>query len=428
MRRRRGALLSILAILALILHYSRTPSILQSTFDTTSGYGTHHGAGEPHKSLFLSEDQCAKAFLVLNKEIDNAVAQGPFKLRRIQDNTPGLVQGRIKNGKLYIISAFKDNALHRAPAVLHSLHRAIITSPEPLPDTIFALNINDEPRENTWSFAYSNDDFTPYTPWLMPHYSSWSWPILELGALDEVLARIDDVESETPWAKKIDKAVWRGTEVFNPDWSTRLRNKLVETANGKEWADIEASGRGRRNTIRGEEFCRYAYIVYAEGRSYSGRLPFHQACASVILTPPPTFLLHNTHLLRPIFSSVFQNMSPVPVAPPPESYPLNSSTTWPTSYPAHIANVVFVAPDWSDLEETITYLRSNPSIGRGIATRQRELMVGGGYLSEGAEACYWRSLIRAWSKMVRIEDESEWEEGMRWETFILLGELAYENI
>lgn len=70
-------------------------------------------------------------------------------------------------------------------------------------------------------------------------------------------------------------------------------------------------------------------------------------------------------------------------------------------------------------------MRANPEVAKGIAGRQRELMVGGGYLSEAAEACYWRSLIEAWSLMVRVENESEWGEGMRWETFSILGKTEF---
>jgi len=92
-----------------------------------------------------------------------------------------------------------------------------------------------------------------------------------------------------------------------------------------------------------------------------------------------------------------------------------------------MANIVFVAPDWSDLEATILYLRKNAEVARGIAERQREMIVGGGYLSEGAEACYWRSLVRAWARMARVQDMNEWEQGMRWETFVLLGKTAFDE-
>lgn len=115
--------------------------------------------------------------------------------------------------------------------------------------------------------------------------------------------------------------------------------------------------------------------------------------------------------------------------PPASAYPVPSTNiTWPVSYPPSLANIIFVRPDWSDLEATILYLRQNPEIAKGIAQNQRELMVNGGYLSEAAEACYWRSLIRAWSKMVRTSESKgekgrAWGEGTRWETYSLIEEL-----
>lgn len=150
------------------------------------------------------------------------------------------------------------------PAILHSLHRAILTSPSPLPDTIFALNVNDIPRPNTWSFARSDDDLSPSTPWLMPHYHSWSWAMPTLGPLDEVLSKIEQMEKQLSWDKKIDKAVWRGTKLQNPDWSPGLRRSLLDTWKEKQWADIEATERGLDNALKGEEFCKYRYIIYAE--------------------------------------------------------------------------------------------------------------------------------------------------------------------
>jgi len=266
----------------------------------------------------------------------------------------------------------------------------------------------------------------------MPHFSSWSWPLRYIGPLDEALDKIGRIERSTPWEEKIDKAAWRGTAWFDPDWSIALRPQLVELAGGKEWADVELWDE-ESNTIAIEDFCRYKYIIYAEGKTYSGRLHYHQACASIILTPPPTFLLHTTHLMRPLFSSSLHFADSEPpydstTTPPPSAYPLPSTNiTWPMSFHPYLANVVFVRPDWSDLEETISYLRKNPELARSIAQRQREVMVNGGYLSEAAEACYWRGLIKAWSEMARVnETEKPWGEGMRWETFSLLGKTKYD--
>jgi hypothetical protein len=101
---------------------------------------------------------------------------------------------------------------------------------------------------------------------------------------------------------------------------------------------------------------------------------------------------------------------------------------WSKTYSPSTANIIFVDHEWNDLEETVLWLQANPDIAKGIAKRQREIVVDAGYLSPAAEACYWRSLIRGWSEVAQI-DEKEWGawdaegpengEGIRWETFSL---------
>jgi len=97
-------------------------------------------------------------------------------------------------------------------------------------------------------------------------------------------------------------------------------------------------------------------------------------------------------------------------------------------------NIVFVEPEWTDLEETISYLRDHPDIAKGIAKRQREMVVDASYLSPAAEICHWRALIRAWSQVAKPNeldwgtqtgDRSEHEKGMRWETFNLAGKTTW---
>jgi len=159
--------------------------------------------------------------------------------------------------------------------------------------------------------------------------------------------------------------------------------------------------------------------VLIKGVTYSGRLPFHQSCRSVILTPPLSYLMHTTHLLRPLFSSS------LPLSPSPSNQDQpRPNSRWPKSYPPSQANIIFISPDWSDLEATVAWLRANPKIAEGIAERQSNV-VRKGYLSEASEVCYWRSLVRGWSSVVRI-DEQEWgswddegSRGLRWEEFSL---------
>ncbi|KAI0431692.1 hypothetical protein F5Y09DRAFT_182251 [Xylaria sp. FL1042] len=109
---------------------------------------------------------------------------------------------------------------------------------------------------------------------------------------------------------------------------------------------------------------------------------------------------------------------PPPLSPYPAPW---VRTAWPTEYPPSEANIVFVAPDWSDLEATVAWLEAHPRVAEGIARRQRALFEGGGYFSPAAEMCYWRGLIRGWSEVVRVEEEGAFDdlEEVTWEEFSL---------
>lgn len=62
-------------------------------------------------NLSLNEGQCNAAFPGLTKDIDDAVAQGPFQVKQIGDLGP--VQARIKDGQLHIIYAQRKSDLSR---------------------------------------------------------------------------------------------------------------------------------------------------------------------------------------------------------------------------------------------------------------------------------------------------------------------------
>lgn len=110
-----------------------------------------------------------------------------------------------------------------------------------------------------------------------------------------------------------------------------------------------------------------------------------------------------------------------PREPPPPLRPYPAPwvrSAWPTSHAASAANIVFVAPDWSDLSATVAWLEAHPRAAAGIARRQRALFADAGYFSPAAEMCYWRGLIRGWSEVARV-DEGDFEglEGVTWEEF-----------
>ncbi|KAK0615013.1 glycosyl transferase family 90-domain-containing protein [Bombardia bombarda] len=395
-------------------------------------------------NLSLTEEQCNAVFPGLTKDIDDVVAQGPFIVKQMGDFGP--LQGRIKDGKIYIIHAQRKADLSKEmvnsrTAALHQLHRALLTAPAPLPDTIFSLNFQDQPFGTAFTYSRAADPaLRSKAPdarsFLMPHFSFWAWNLPFVGSMwraADAIAALESANYNTPekWQSgKIAKAVWRGTAWFNSVNSPQLRQKLLATARGKPWADVQAldwatggggSNKNASNALKIEDFCRYKYVVHTEGITYSGRFQFLQMCASVVLTPPIQWMQHTTHLIKPLFSSSL-DLTSKPNRPWTPSERVRKA--WPVQYAPSQANIVFVAPDWSDLEDTVAWLEAHPQVAEGIARRQRELFVGGGYFSPAAETCYWRALLCGWASMARPEggdwvDGKDGELGVPFETFSL---------
>ncbi|KAL8392486.1 hypothetical protein RB595_002612 [Gaeumannomyces hyphopodioides] len=428
---------------------------------------THQATSPPEpplSSLSLTEQQCRDSFPGLMQSIDNVVAEGPFDVRDTGDLGP--LQGRIKDGKIYVVNAQRRSdlsaeMLNSRTAALHQLHRAIVTSPEPIPDTVFTINFQDSPLSTGASIGYSR----PADPqlrgggggqhdnnrrsFLMPHFSFWAWPLRHIagGTFDEAAAAIDGVEaryggaaaargqaqkqqqpaenSGGSWRDKVPTAVWRGTVHFESALQPGLRRGLLKTATAAAaghdagWADVLPLNDTTALPIH--DFCRHRYVIHTEGVAYSGRFQLLQMCRSVVLTPPLLWMQHTSHLLRPVFSRSLvgghASRKGVAVAE-------RTRRSWPVQYAASEANIVFVAPDWSDLAATVGWLEAHPEVAEGIATRQRQLFVGGGYFSPAAEACYWRALVRGWGSVARVsQDVWRGKDGVRVEIFSLKNEL-----
>nr|CAD79685.1 hypothetical protein [Neurospora crassa] len=410
-------------------------------------------------NLFLDAETCRATFPGLMKEIDDTVAKGPFKVKRSSDLGP--MQVRIKDGKMYVLHAQRKRDLSREmvnsrTAALHQLHRALLTLPPSDRslvsdlDTILTINILDTPFGTALQYTRNADPVhAPSDPdartFLIPHFSFWAWDLPFIGSISRAASAITNLETTqfqgNRWhSHKDPRAVWRGTTWFNSIHNPQLRYKLVSTAKAKPWADVQSlewtttstTGNGENknatNSLAIEDFCKYKYVLHTEGISYSGRFQFLQMCASVTLTPPIQWMQHTTHLVKPLFSSDLDldkarslRMRKDGKTKDTRAQPRKTANdgiwtpharherAWPKRYDPKEANIVFVSPDWSDLEDTIHWLEEHPKVAEGIARRQRELFVGGGYFSPAAEACYWRELVRGWAKMARPE-KGEFEE------------------
>ncbi|KAI0533182.1 glycosyl transferase family 90-domain-containing protein [Xylaria digitata] len=380
--------------------------------------------------LNLNEQQCKATFPDLTQDLDATVALGPFTLKRAQGTGP--LQARIKDGQLYIIHSgdadgLSPELLQARQAALYQIHRAIITSPEKLPDTIFSLNIRDQPYGTAWSYsrpAYAAP--AAATPpliraFLMPHFAFWNWPLPFIGSISRAGAAISQIEESLPFRQKDARVVWRGSARFNGAHNPTLRQDLLRATAGATWADVRALESYEGNATAIEDFCRYKYVLYTDGVTYSGRLSFLQMCDSVLLAPSLAWRQLTTHLLRPVFfSDLLADKSTTALTDREERSGKSGDMRW--AWPAHRpedANAVFVAPDWSDLDTTVSWLEEHPDVAEGIAKRQRDLFVGKGYTSPAMETCYWRALIRGWSQVVRLGEGWENTDGVSWEEYSL---------
>lgn len=68
--------------------------------DPANDYAKLYPKKETLRMRSLTNEQCRKTFPGLTKEVDDSVARGGFFLKKLQGHTPGIVQGRIKDGKV----------------------------------------------------------------------------------------------------------------------------------------------------------------------------------------------------------------------------------------------------------------------------------------------------------------------------------------
>src|SRR5690606_226703 len=71
------------------------------------------------ENLSMTEKQCLATFPGLTKELENAKSFGNFRYAKLPEDTIGLIQGRIKDGRLYLLAKGVDT---EEPGVSHNQH------------------------------------------------------------------------------------------------------------------------------------------------------------------------------------------------------------------------------------------------------------------------------------------------------------------
>lgn len=176
------------------------------------------------------------------------------------------------HGQLYILEAKFSTTTYdstRALAILHALHRAIITSPQPLPDAEFSLVVSDiaDPAHIGRPIWVLSRTAKEEEKWLMSDFGYWSWPLDLVGGYEQIRREILDTEVDFSAKKK--QVVWRGAVKTN-----KHREDLVRVTAGKEWADVQAILWANATEIKAQEsvkaltmpeHCQYQFVIQTEG-------------------------------------------------------------------------------------------------------------------------------------------------------------------
>ncbi|KAI5840549.1 DUF821 domain-containing protein [Morchella snyderi] len=394
-----------LTIITLLTFYyapisSRRTTTTTTTKTTTSGYKGEWDWDWKRDggNLLMTDEQCSAAFPDLFFEIERAAATrkgNKITFEELDAIKPQYGYGRamIYDQQLYVISI--DSTIYsRTMATLQAINRAILTSPEPLPNIEFTFVVNDkiEPT-TTWALTRHSSETDI---WLMPDFGYYSWPEPKVGTYSEVQRKILAAEHTSPWSSKKTKLVWRGA----PMTSHNIRQNLVDAAAGKPWADIKYLDWAdkpalQRDLLSMPEHCNYKFVAHTEGASYSGRLKYLQNCRSVVIAHRLQWIQHHHPLL---------------VASGPEQ------------------NFVEVDDEFRGLEAVMDELLEDDTRAERIAGnavrvfRER-------YLTGAAEVCYWRRLVREWREVsfepAFYDERGEWR-GVPAESYFLLGKVDWE--
>ena len=313
----------------------------------------------------------------------------PIYILNIVNETPNI--------QLYVI-AVEGNIYSREIATLHALHRAIISSPEQLPNIEFAFNSDDRIESlPLWGYARRAEDTDI---WLIPDFGYWSWPETKVGTMKEVQMKAASEEQINGWTwdNKVKKLLWRGATM-----GLELREKLLNATHDKPWADVKVLNWREKDSMDHDlksmpDHCQYKYLAHTEGNSYSGRLKYLQSCKSVIVAHKMDWIQHHHPLMRSKGSQ---------------------------------QNYVEVDRDFKRLEEQIHWLEEHDELAERIASnsvrsfRQR-------YLTPAAEVCYWRHLVHSWAEVsfepdffTEVEGKKVWR-GIPVESFLLERRLEWD--
>ena len=285
----------------------------------------------------------------------------------------------IYNNRLFIKS-YRQSDFTRSGAALALLYQALITAREPLPNVEFCIGLQDWGSRGKFSLDRGPKD---EEVWLMPDYGWFSWPE-HVGSYSDIRMKMDNVERSTPWEKKVPKLFWRGSMKVG----TADRESLAQAAAGHSWNDVkEIDWSHPVDAVSMEDHCKWKFQGFPEGNTYSGRLRYLQNCKTVIVTHPPRWIQHWTHLYNADWNSNEQNIVYVPRA-------IGDAT----GVVVHDGDKEFLDRTWERLNEVMEALIKDDDKARSIAENQWNYFRNR-YISPASAMCYWRKAIKGFGSV-----------------------------
>lgn len=353
-------------------------------------------------NLLRSEAQCKHDFPELYDSIDASISH--YQKRPIQRDALEKTFSEneftwvvIRNNQLFVRSRH-HGWQSRVQAVLADLHRAIITSPERLPDVEFLFNTADSAPDGKYTPVFGLSRGLDERAFLIPDFGYWAWPEPHVNGFTEFENQVARLEKKIPWDKKVDQLFWRGAAKFNTE-----REQLVSISEQHsdtwgnvrniDWSDLKE---GDLHDMA--DHCKFKFLAHMEGVRYSARLKYLQHCNSVIVTHERKWTTHLSHLMKSQGAD---------------------------------QNIVVVGPDFTGVDEVMQDLLSHKEEAKKIADNSQE-MFGKKYGRLGAEVCYWRQLIRGYHSVMtpafqRSVTNFHHAEGAKdYESVMLMGKTEWE--
>lgn len=162
-------------------------------------------------SLDLTEDQCQAAF-PRNYETLLRISQyhksrgGITKEDADKAGEDPNARFILSDGQLYI-AKYKPGFQSRALAVIQSLHAAVSSSPEPLPDVDFSMGVDDFGRGVPARWELTSLEKDSEKTWLLADFGFYNWPEARTGHWTSFRAKAQKINSEMSWSQKIPKLV-----------------------------------------------------------------------------------------------------------------------------------------------------------------------------------------------------------------------------